>query len=240
VSIAGRQLQNALRGFVRGGAQTWKPEVTTRSLADAETLQNAIDALRGSGKGRYYNANMFVQEYDGAVLPDADDPVWVEMRGGDPEAAVSGSVLTITDDAAAEFLYYGAADATLSNAAGTWLEARVQITDATGLAANRGSALAIHDGAYQFTVWLRSDGFNIDNEAHVDLDFTSWRRVRFVAKGKGCQLFVDGALRQTGSYMNESAKQLVTFGSWADAYQQYQHRTGGDVTVEGGQVITIV
>ena len=237
MSTASRRLQNALRGFVRGGAQTWAPELTSRQKADGDTLQAAIDALRGTGKGRYYNADTFAAEYDGAVLPDADDPAWVEMRGGDPVTAVSSGVLTITDDTAAEFLYYGATPE-LSNAEGVWLEARVKVADATGLAVNRGSALAIHDGTYQFTVWLRSDGFNIDAESDVALDFTDWRRVRFVAKGKGCQLFVDGSLRQTGGYMNLSAKQLVTFGSWADAYQQYQHRLGGDTTAEGGQTVT--
>jgi len=237
VSIASRRLQNALRGFARGGAQTWSPELTSRQRGDSDALQEAIDALRGTGKGRYYNADMFAQEYDGAVLPEADDPVWVEMRGGDPVAAVSSGVLTIADDAAAEFLYYGA-EPELDNDAGTWLEARVKVADATGLAANRGSALAIHDGTYQFTVWLRSDGLNIDDEADVALDFTEWRRVRFVAKGKGCALFVDGDLRQTGSYMNESTKQLVTFGSWADAYQQYQHRPGGSLSIEGGETVT--
>ena len=237
MSTASRRLQNALRGFARGGAQTWSPELTSRQKADSDALQETIDALRGTGKGRYYNADMFAWEYDGDVLPDADDPVWIEMRGGDPEAAVSSGVLTITDDAAAEFLYYGAAPE-LDNTTGTWLEAWVKVADATGLAANRGSALAIHDGTYQFTVWLRSDGLNIDDEADVALDFTEWRRVRFVAKGKGCALFVDGDLRQTGSYMNESTKQLVTFGSWADAYQQYQHRPGGSLSIEGGETVT--
>jgi len=216
MSIADRRLQNALRALARGGAQIWTPEITTRQGLETEALLRALATSRNIG-GNYYSDDQWLVFYRADELPDESDPVWSEVTSGSPEMVASEGILTITDDADAEYAYYTNEQSSLDNAVGTVVEARVRISSAAGLAVNRGAALAIFDGTYQFVLWLRRDGFNIDGQAHVDVDMTTWRRLRFVARGTGCALWVDEELRQTGVRMNPTIKKQIALGSWVDA-----------------------
>lgn len=111
-------------------------------------------------------------------------------------------------------LYYSYDIATLSNATGATIEAQVRVNTSDS-GANKGSALSICDGSFQFILWLRADGLNIDGQADVAMDLaTTAHRIKFSAIGDSCRVWVDDQLRQTGTYANVTALQRATFGSW--------------------------
>ncbi len=215
MSVADEAVRRALGQLASGGGATvWRPTLTTGQAARTPALEARMARARG-GAAQTFNADAFLVWYVGDVLPTGDDPAWTADLTGAAEAAASGGVLTVTADAAGESLLYAFPAPTLSNARGTTLEARVRVTSSAS-GANTGSALCIMDGVYQFVVWLRADGLNIDGQAHVACDLaTSFRRVTLQAQNARCSVKVDGYLRQTGTWMNRTTKKAITFGSWA-------------------------
>jgi len=191
-------------------------DLTTRQAVGAEFLSELIDGTPASAD-KFFIDSMWLVYYKGAVDPDADSPAWTEMLSGTVAHSSDGAVFTITDDTDGEHLYYSSpTQATLDSAVGSILEARVRVS-AGGTGVNRGAAMSIFDGTRQYTAWLRSDGVNIDGEDNVAINMTRWRRVKLVGRGDGCQLFIDGDIRQTGTYMNPTVKQQFTFGSYVGA-----------------------
>jgi len=188
-------------------------DLTTRQAVGAEFLSELIDSTPASAD-KFFIDDMWLVYYKGDVDPDADSPTWAETLSGTVAHSSDGDVFTITDDTDDEHLYYSSPiQATLDNATGSILEARVRVS-VGGSGANRGAAMSIFDGTRQYTAWLRSDGVNIDGEDNVAINMTTWRRVKLVGRGDGCQLFIDGDIRQTGTYMNPTVKQQFSFGSY--------------------------
>ena len=201
----------------------------------AEPRQQTVAAIRvGTEDGKDQSAcptgyNWLV-DYRAFVDPDADDPAWVEVLNGDYFTVVhftADGIFTIIDDADAEYLYYTSSQPTLDNEIGTMLEAEVAITTSEGGVRiydssaddwsggpNRGAAMSIFDGTYQFTVWLRFDSLNIDDEDSIAIDLTDSHTIRLEARQKVCKVYVDKVLKQTGGFMNSTTERLLTFGSF--------------------------
>ena len=203
------------RAANRGGAYL-AYNLTTRQLASQEFMSQIVDGSLVQAEN-YSIDSMWLVYYKGAVEPDADSPAWTETLSGTVAHSSDGSVFTITDDTNDEHLYYSSpTQATLSSAVGSILEAKVRVS-VGGTGANRGGAMSIFDGTRQYTAWLRSDGVNIDGEDNVAINMTPWRRVKLVGRGAGCQLFIDGDIRQVGTYMNPTVKKQFAFGSYVGA-----------------------
>ncbi len=187
--------------------------LTTRQLASREFLSEVIDGP-GAFADNFSVDNMWLIYYKGDVDPDADTPAWTETLSGTVAHSSDGDIFTVVDDSDGEHLYYSSpTQATLDSAVGSILEVRCRVS-VGGSGANRGAAISIFDGLRQYTAWLRSDGVNIDGESNVAINMTTWRRVKLIGKGAGCQLFIDDDIRQTGSYMNPTVKQQFAFGSY--------------------------
>ena len=214
MGIAQNRLREALRAAAAGHGIVRVPNLTTNQ---AEMEPHLADLMDGSlvPAANFYSDDMWLVYYEGDVQPDADTPAWTESLSGTVTHTTDGDVLTITDDTADEYLYYYYTAATLDNGTGVVAEAKVRVS-ASGSGVNRGAALAIFDGTRQFVAWLRVDGVNIDSEANVAVDMNVARRVKLATKGEGCQLFIDGDLRQVGGYMNPTTKTQFTFGSYTE------------------------
>jgi len=156
--------------------------------------------------------------YQGDVQPDIDTPAWTEFLLGNITHGPTAGIFMIIDNVGPTgYLFYeiAAEVATLSNYVGTIIESRMRIIDSTGHE-GQGTALCIFDGVYKFIAWIREGGVNIDGEVDVAIDMTQWRQVKFEAQGAEAKLYVDGQLRQTGSYVGATALRKITFGTYAD------------------------
>lgn len=151
--------------------------------------------------------------YEGTVQPEVDVPAWTEHMSGIISHGPASGIFTIIDNLPLGWLYYHVPLVELNNYLGTVVETRIRISSDSG-ATNQGACIGIFDGAYQFVVWLRHDGVNIDGEPDVPLDMNHWRRVRLEAQGTTCELFVDGTSRQTGPFMNTTTEEKIVFGSF--------------------------
>jgi len=146
-------------------------------------------------------------------LPQDDAPPWAEHHSGSPEVAVGGGVLSVVvDDGYSESEYWGMVHAGFAPA--SELEAFVRINSAAS-AVNQGSALALFNGAWQFVVWLRAAGLNIDGQVDVAVTLSDdYHRVRLVTTGEYCEVYVDGEFMQAGYGANVTSAKGVTFGSY--------------------------
>ena len=165
------------------------------------------------GGGAISPSNEWGVWYDGVLLPDLDADAWTEHINGAVEHACTNGIFKITDDTPAEYLYYTNDVATLDNTVGTMTDVRIRI-DAASSDRNQGACLSIADGTYQFIVWLRTGGLNIDGEPKVAVDLTDWHRLQFWTRGTDCEVFIDGVSIQTGMRMDMTAEAQVAFGSW--------------------------
>lgn len=214
MSVADELIRKALGQLAGDGPAIYRPMLTTGQAVRTPGLEAKLGRMKG-GALQTFSEEQFLVWYTGDVLPTADDPAWSAELAGTAAEAVSGGLLTVTADAAGESLLYVFAAPTLSNTRGTTVECNVQIASSDS-ASNQGSALCIMDGAYQFVVWLRAGGLNVDGAADVPCTLSDRKhRIKFHAKGGGCRVEVDGLLRQTGVWMNETTKNALTFGSWA-------------------------
>ena len=213
MGIADNRLREAMRAAAAGHGMVWVPNLTTSQEEAQALLAHARDTSFTPAQN-FYSDDMWLVHYRGDVQPDSDTPAWTEVLSGTVTHTTDGDVFTITDDTDAEYLFYYYTATTLDNSTGAVFEAKVRIPSSTG-AANRGAAMTISDGTRQHVAWLRSGGVNIDGEDDVTVNMTIWRRVKLVGKGDGCQLFIDGDLRQAGSYTNPTVKTEFTFGSHA-------------------------
>ena len=165
------------------------------------------------GGGAISPSNEWGVWYDGILLPDLDADAWTEHINGAVTHACDRGIFKITNDTPAEYLYYTHDVATLDNTVGTLTDVRIRI-DAASSGRNQGACLSIADGTYQFIVWLRTGGLNIDGEPKVSVDLTDWHRLQFWTKGTDCEVFIDGVSIQTGMRMDLTAETQVAFGSW--------------------------
>lgn len=177
-----------------------------------DTGQNPPDAQASIARTTAATWDIWYQASSGN-LPEADTPAWTEHETGTPSATVSGGVLAVVaDGGAAESDYWG-----YSNAAFTGpceIEALVKVSSADA-GAHKGSCLSLHNGTWQFVVWLRDDGLNIDGEADVAVTLSDdYHRVRMVVRDKACEVYVDGTFLQRGGPANATTATGVTFGSW--------------------------
>lgn len=98
---------------------------------------------------------------------------------------------------------------------GNTAECRVRL-DVSTSNVNEGFALSVLDGASRYTVWLRADGLNIQEQAHVPVTLNDkFHRVRLAAKDGFCRVWVDDLLRQMGTAAGDTSKAAVTAGSFA-------------------------
>lgn len=154
--------------------------------------------------------------YPADYLPDASDPVWTEFLSGPVVHAVAGSIFTITDTlGAAGYLYYEYDLPVLNTTQGAVVEARVKIVASDG-GENQGAALSLFDGAYQYAVWMRLAGINLDGAANVAADMSTFRLVRLTTQGGYCHLYLDGEHQQGAPYMNPTAEKKIVFGTWVE------------------------
>jgi len=212
MSVISQKLGVAFRRAATGSGGAGMLSLTTRQGLLAPDAVELIDKSRADSE-HVINADAWLDYYKGNVDPDADTTPWTETLSGTVAHSSDGSRFTITDDSDDEHLYYYITQATLGATVGAVLEAKTLITSSS-TAINRGSALSIFDGTRQYTAWLRSGGFNIDGEVDVAMSMGVWRRVKLVAKDNGCQLWIDGNIRQVGSWMNPTSKTQFTFGSY--------------------------
>jgi hypothetical protein len=201
------RLVQAIRKGLQGGGHVWMPQITTRHLRRNEALADKVLDSKWQRKVLILSTDWLIW-YRPTKMPD---PEWTETLDGAVAHAYDGDTFTIVDEDASQ-LYYSWASADLDNAEGTILEARVRIPVSAEETYN-GAAIAIYDGTYQFVVHLRHNGFNIDGQAHCAIDFTTTRRVKLIARGAGCEVFIDGDLRQRGGYTAETTLKQVLFGS---------------------------
>jgi len=213
MSIASDKFIKVFQRAAGGRGAVIAYNLTTRQAIGDEFLSELADGLAASADN-FLIDDMWLVYYEGDVNPDADTPAWTETLSGTVAHSSDGDVFTVTDNTDDEHLYYSSpTQATLDSAIGSILEVRVRVS-VGGTGTNRGAAMSIFDGTRQYTCWLRSDGVNIDGSPNVAINMTGWRRVKLIGKGAGCQLFIDGDIRQVGSYMNPTVKQQFAFGSY--------------------------
>ncbi len=206
------RLAQALQKLANGGGTVWAPMITTRQALKTPALQQRVVTMGGMAARRVVPSSWLVK-YEANEMPDAATPAWTEVVSGTVAHAAAGGVFSITADTGGEYLLYKLTEASLSNALGTVLEARVRVTSSTSTA-TRGAALSICDGTKQFAVWLRAAGLNIDGQPHLALDLTGWHVVRLTARGGGCSVAVDGVTRQTGGAVGNETDRNLQFGSY--------------------------
>ncbi len=212
-----RRLQRNLQRAVKrmAGIKVVQPQVTERQVARSEVLLTKL--MRGTGAGTIIATPDWDVDYEANVLPDASTPVWTEVTtGAAVPHTVSNGRLTVTDTVDLDGIHWWIADSRWNNSDGVILEARLKITAGSSVV-NRGSCLAVWDGAYQFVAWLRPTGMNIDNAADVPADLTGLHRIKLITRQTEVRLYLDGALKQIGTYMNATSKHQVGFGSYMAA-----------------------
>ena len=180
------------------------------------------------------------------VEPDEDDPVWTSYLTGLVASDAAYSILTLTDLAEGTGQWYEISDVRLDQQAIT-CEFRVKV-DASGGAVDEGAFVEIADGQARFRVWLRDDGFNIENEAAVAADLSGWHVFRFVSNGQAvCSLYLDGALAQTGLLAGFTDDYAIRFGTEPGAgyattqWDRVRARllSSVETAYEGGTYVTI-
>jgi hypothetical protein len=156
----------------------------------------------------------WLAHYEADAFPYDETPAWTETLEAPVSASVSGGVLSVANVAGnAAWRFWELAVPSLDNAVGTYLSARIRVT-ADGAGVNQGAVLCLCDGVYQFAVWLRADGVNLDGEADFPFDMTSYRKVVLAARGTSCWLSVDGLALQNSVWMNATAQKKLVFGTW--------------------------
>lgn len=150
------------------------------------------------------------------MLPDSAelDAPWTKTLVGSAQAAVTRSILTITDAAAADGLCYGLTIPDFDYETGCIVEAIVRVT-ASSSGADEGLCLLIGNGEAQYRAWLRAGGVNIDGYANVAQAMTDWRHVILAADGVDCSLLIDHNMLQTGHLASLTDAREVRFGTLA-------------------------
>lgn len=161
------------------------------------------------------NVSRWLVWYKGTsdVTPDADTPAWVKHVAGSATGVNATDLLTTTAAAGGTHsIYYDYQSASTGKEA----EAKLRVVS-SGTGLNTGACLALFDGTWQFVVWLRATGLNIDGQAEVAIDLsTVAHRVRLQHDGTTCHVWVDGQWQQSGGPANASALEGAVFGSWVD------------------------
>ena len=204
------RLARGLRRLAEGQGAVWAPQVTTSQREHADLLV-AVDSLKAQAATGFLYGDWKVN-YTADELPQDDTPAWTEELLDSPSRSVSGGVLTVDNTGATKGVWWHLHDADLDAGAGVVLEARVRVRAGTS-APNQGLSLVICDGAHRFVAWLRKGGGNIQGQAGFAADLSRWRRLRFEVWSDCCRLYVDGALRQIGTYIAATADQYIAFGS---------------------------
>ena len=207
--IVRRAFSRLVQSLTGPGFDVWTFRVTEAQEAHLTELLEALKASRG--RVDTFTSNLFWEVYYTAdALPEAEG--WAKVSTGAPEATAASGILTVVDDSTSESVYWTYELNTVSPNVPTIVEFRLRVLAAT-TGVNRGACVSLCNGAYQFVVWFRATGLNVDGQPEVSVDFTQYRRVRLVCRGTWCKVFVDGELRQGGTWINETSKREVSFGS---------------------------
>lgn len=113
---------------------------------------------------------------------------------------------------AGESVIYSLALADLDAAEGTLLQTSLRVNSDT-CGTGQGLCFSLFDGVYQFALWLRSDGLNLDGEANVVVDLTLLHTFTLRTIGAVCEVYVDGELLQTGGPCGITTDKGATFGT---------------------------
>lgn len=217
MSLREQRFQRALGLVAAGKGTLWAPSLTFTQEDRLPELMQSIARNKYSGANVIFWDDGFV-DYRSLrdVDPDADAPAWVEELRGIVTHGVTGDIFSIDDDTLPEHLIYTYTSATIDSNKGTILKARVRVNSSSS-GQYSGACLGIFDGVYQYILLLREDGISIFPGEDSPIDMTVWRHVTFVARTGGSEVWVDGNLRQIGSWANETAKKQVSFGSYIPA-----------------------
>ena len=152
--------------------------------------------------------------YEYSTLPAASTPAWTKHSLGSPteELIQSGLRLTVPTTNG-DYVYYTVDESDLDNTTGVLLDTRLRVYGSSNTR-NEGACISVSDGVYQFMVWLREDGLNIDGEPNVAIDLTDWNRVQFITRDDTCEVYVNDELQQTGMRMDLTTNKQIAFGSW--------------------------
>jgi len=152
--------------------------------------------------------------YEYSALPAASTPAWTKHSLGSPTEELIQSGLRLTIPATnGDYVYYTINVPELDNTIGVLLDTRLRVYGSSNTR-NEGACISISDGVYQFMVWLRKDGLNIDGEPNVAIDLTDWNRVQFITRDDTCEVYVNDELQQTGMRMDLTTNKQIAFGSW--------------------------
>jgi hypothetical protein len=179
-------------------------------LADAAL--RALEAGRGQGAAVYI-AGQWLVNYDADAVPENSTPAWAKHLLGEPTIEDSGGILSIANTGPTAGVWYSIANADLNANGGVVLESRLKVTAGTATV-DQGACLVICDGAHRFIAWLRKAGANIQGQANFAVDLSRYRRVKLVTQADTAKLYVDGSLRQVGSYCETTTDLYVGFGSY--------------------------
>ena len=161
------------------------------------------------------DSNYWLTWYKGLYDPDAETPPWTKSLVGTVGYDKTQGIVTLTDTDNLTGLRYSLDPGSLSNSAGTILEARMRVI-ASSSGPDTGALLSISDGLCQFRLWLRADGLNLQDQANEAVDMTVWRYVRLVATWIDASVYVDDNLIQRGHLNALTDKQEITFGTVPD------------------------
>ena len=195
------------------------PEIDLNALAPYWAFRHprplpwTRDENLGLGEGMTPTTDVWLVWYEADEDPDLDVPAWTEFLFGAISHGCVSSIFMIIDNTPGGWLYYEINLPTLDNYAGTDLETRIRVDDTSG-GVNQGACLSIFDGTYQFAVWMRRTGLNLDGLVDYPHDMGDWHRVRLTAQGATCHLYLDGQPIQTAPYMNTTVSRKVAFGTF--------------------------
>jgi hypothetical protein len=190
-----------------------------RAVPQPVTIETQQDPVASAADVAVTGEFTLDAEYDAAwdVVPDnaGSEVVWTANSTGTPTSVNAADLLTITAPTAGDKLFYQLDVAAFAAGTGCLVEAWLQVTD-SGTAVNTGQCIAVFDGTWQYVLWLREAGLNIDGEAEVAVTLSdAEHRVLFVTDGEGgCRVFVDSEWLQDGTAANPTAEKAVTFGTW--------------------------
>jgi hypothetical protein len=143
---------------------------------------------------------------------------WDKHLTASATAAVASNLLTLDAPTSADKLFYSHPINAAGSGRTVMAEFALKVTD-SGTAVNTGQCVTIFDGSWQYTLWLREAGLNIDGEPEVEIALNDYEhRFLFTSDGAGsCRVIVDGQFLQQGTASTATTKTDVAFGTWVSS-----------------------
>jgi hypothetical protein len=234
--ILSRALKNAIQGEIKGH-RIEVPDLTERQLLMAPDMMAMLSRARTCTK--VFSFDQYFVQYEADSLPENSEPSWTLVDDGSVPVSFSGSKLSI-NAVAPDSVFWYLVESSFDAVVPVEIEARLKIVSSTA-DTNKGFQLSVFNGTSQFTSWIRAASCNIDNAASVIFDFTdAYHTVRLVTAGDACRLYVDGYLRQFGSWINSHTKKAIAFGTWVDPEIEGFVADGGTTVRTAGSVECLV